>query len=82
MAPRQSTIYDFGEVRHDRVERKYPDSTYDRVQVRLEQHLQTKDDVVDLTLDTYWARELARELLKVLGEPLPPDPDDDDDDAS
>lgn len=66
--PKQSTIYDFGEVAHESAERLNPDSTWDRIEIRLKQYLQLGKDTIDLSFDTYHARLLAYRILDLLGE--------------
>jgi hypothetical protein len=60
----QSTIYEFGDVVHEKVEIEHADSTWERIVVRLKQTGVSRKDTVDLTLDRYHAKLLAEAILK------------------
>lgn len=65
--PSQSTIYDFGEVRHQAVTLRYPETASERIEIRLRQDTGSIRDTVDLTLVRYYATKLAWELFEALG---------------
>lgn len=66
--PNQSTVYDFGEVAHESAKRLNPDSTWDRIEIRLKQYRKSGKDTIDLSFDTFHARLLAHRILDLLGE--------------
>lgn len=67
----QSTIYDFGEVSHEKVEIEHADSTWEVVKVRFKQTGMSgigSKDTIDLTFNRYYAKKLANAILEECGE--------------
>jgi hypothetical protein len=65
MAPSTRTVYDYGQVEHDRVTRKWPEGSGDCVEVRLAQK-HYPNDYVDVRLERNDAVSLAYAVLQAL----------------